>query len=131
VKYFAAISQILNIWLLDLQEGGVDLACYGAEVKALHLAGNVDNSFKRLHWRRLSTVFELVSFSYGPHLGGWQFWFSEQSDGFSGEFGQWLRFLSAKGTWSWLSQGLGLAIFKELALSCQSPGLLEDFLLKG
>jgi hypothetical protein len=80
VKYFAAISQILNIWLLDLQEGGVDLACYGAEGKTLHLAGNIDNSFKRLYWRRLSTVVELVYFSYGLHPGNWQFWFSEQSD---------------------------------------------------
>ena len=44
MKYFAAISQVLNIWLLDLQEVGVDLASYGAEEKALHLAGKVDNS---------------------------------------------------------------------------------------
>lgn len=83
---FIGILQVLNIWLLDLQEVGVDLARYGSDEKALHLAGTINNTFKCLYKLDDETFVDLVSFSYGPSPGDWYFWFSEPTDIFAGEF---------------------------------------------
>lgn len=85
-KRFALISQILNIWLSDLQEVGVDLVRYAVDEKVLHLAGAVNRSFLRYHPQRCYMSTYLINFSYGPCPEDWHFYFSEPTDVFAGEF---------------------------------------------
>jgi hypothetical protein len=85
-KRFALISQVLSIWLSDLQEVGVDLMHYAADEKALHLTGEVNRSFLRYHPRRCYMSTYLINFSYGPRPEDWHFYFSEPTDVFAGEF---------------------------------------------
>ena len=85
-KRFALISQVLNIWLSDLQEVGVDLVHYATDEKALHLTGAVNRSIFHYHPRHSYMSTYLINFSYGPRPEDWHFYFSEPTDVFVGEF---------------------------------------------
>jgi hypothetical protein len=78
------ISQILDMWLFDLHEIGVDLAQYGAKEKALHLTGMVNNV--AICRCREEMRLELVGLSYGPSVADWHFWFSETTSAFASDF---------------------------------------------
>jgi hypothetical protein len=83
---FVAIPQLLEIWLSDLREVGVDLVRYGADEKALYLTGAVDNTFECWRWFDENEGQTSISFSYGPRPQDWHIWLSEPTDVFAGEF---------------------------------------------
>jgi hypothetical protein len=84
---FTTILQVIKIWLFDLQEAGIDLVCYGADEKVLHLGRIVDNRCT-FYLRNCRGPFfmDLIAFTYGPCPEDWQFYFSDPTDVFAGEF---------------------------------------------
>jgi hypothetical protein len=77
----------IRVWLEQLVEAGVDLIEYGRKESGLHLKHRVKkqwdyvDSFKESPTYGL-TIFtlRLISFTYGPSPGDWQFWFTEEMD---------------------------------------------------
>jgi hypothetical protein len=86
-NFFTTILQVIRIWLFDLQEAGIDLVCYGADEKALHLGGIVHNRFRSYLYACGDLIYiDLIAFTYGPRPEDWQFYFSEPMDFLVGEF---------------------------------------------
>ncbi len=60
------VSQTLKIWLLDLEEVGVDLVQYGVKKRDLLLADEVRREFLVNIGDWEGAHIELIGFTYGP-----------------------------------------------------------------
>jgi hypothetical protein len=89
------VSDTLRIFLRDLEDSGIDLLEYGRREKELHHLEVINKEFryryrlKHLTNGRQHYVFprwHLVGFSYGLSIQDWQFWGSEPTDAFAGDF---------------------------------------------
>ena len=87
---------VVRAWLKALLAAGVDLQRYGKAEKDLHLRGEVNRCFSSSYWLpgkgfelseyKPEITWRLISFTYGPSPQDWQFWFSEPTDKFAGQF---------------------------------------------
>lgn len=89
--------QLLQLWVRELFNAGVDLVLYGQQEKSIHVKGLVDTDFdvlftenyshhgRVMQFTRTETV-RLIGFSYGPSPEDWHAWFSDWRDEFAGEF---------------------------------------------
>lgn len=90
------LEDILYCWLADLAAAGVDLEKYGATESSIRQPGTeftqCDCEFHRvMNWYSeeyctFAFGFRLVGFSYGSLVTDWQFWFSNPTDIFAGDF---------------------------------------------
>jgi hypothetical protein len=76
-KVSGQLEYTLYCWLADLAAAGVDLEKYGATESSIRQRRTLADSTFR---------FRLVGFSYGSLVTDWQFWFSNPTDIFAGDF---------------------------------------------
>lgn len=88
-KGIAMTKIILEDFLDDLRASGIDLLEYGKKEKELHNLGIVKQDIEYRCFDRPGIVtpkWRLTGFTYGPSIQDWQFWGSEPSDEFVGDF---------------------------------------------
>lgn len=94
------IEKLLRFYLFVLQVAGIDLVDYGRKEKQLHDQRAVDKTFQYTFWptdsRQMAiewigissaeATWDLIGFTYGPSPDDWQFWGSQPTDIFAGDF---------------------------------------------
>jgi hypothetical protein len=83
--FFETLRNLLCNWLRDLDTACIDLKKYGSAEKDLHLRGLVNNTFAFNKYSGRRGEFRLI-FTYGSCHDNWNFWFSEETDPFAGDF---------------------------------------------
>ncbi|CZR69637.1 uncharacterized protein PAC_19537 [Phialocephala subalpina] len=99
-KAVEALFKFLQVWLMDLQETGIDILAYGKEERQLCISGLLHKDFHRyqIKWKtgRCTKTSKAANQSYGAlrliafepskFPSDWKLWWSEPSDEFVGDF---------------------------------------------